>query len=574
MADCKHLPLLYLCLGLAVCASCNRVQTSPAEATSGDSKPTTTPPPAFVSQQSDQDGSPSEPATTGAPSSSFQGGGLPTTDTGIENPLNDLADEPQEAAPPLALDGSDLSKRKFLTLEPLTSDNPAQLTDHLQEIDDALTELVALSADNRIEKTLFLESGKRLGKMKLSAGEQLANSTQASEPQRTSGVKAQLIALSHLSSLNDVSAARQLESLARATANSADKDLAHQSRLVLVGFELQALQNGVQAKPQQLIDEIRGLFENFDNRTFPEFMMLQQAESQLSQLGYREEAQQVRDVLVQEYKAAEDASLRNEAWLYVTGDSQELQDYNRANQRLSAGLVQSNDEVLNAAEQLYAAFPSPQTLEQLAKSISNMEYLGFLSASQSVAELVQRELESAGDSASSKVTKQLLDDHQRRLALLNQPFPYAKLEQSLVDFKGNAFSADDLGDKVVLVNLWATWSIPCVEELDSLRAMQEKYAADGLAVVGIVMDDSPLENQDYILSQRHPWRDFYFKDAKGFESDFAKSYGVNIIPFVALADRNGNVVDLHIRGNRLEPAIRKALGKDASLIDGIDIPTQ
>jgi thiol-disulfide isomerase/thioredoxin len=43
--------------------------------------------------------------------------------------------------------------------------------------------------------------------------------------------------------------------------------------------------------------------------------------------------------------------------------------------------------------------------------------------------------------------------------------------------------------KVVLVNLWATWCIPCVQELPDLNLLQTRYRDRGLVVLAVSMDD-------------------------------------------------------------------------------------
>lgn len=576
---------------VAIASGCNQVQTKP-QGTGGDGEPEITgaessDPTRLVGNPasdaspaaSPQDQTPQEPIQLSP--STFPGGGATPSNSGQSGSGLDPLDTDEGIDSPLAVDSTpteptepipgEFANRPFMTLKPVVTDEPEELLAHLQAIEAALSELVTLSSDNRINKALFIDSGRRLGRMKLQAGETLANSRLATEAQRSEGVKTQLIALSHLSSLNDASAARQLNALAEAAANSSDKDLAHQSRLVLVGFQLQALQNGVEAKPEQLVAEIRGLFENFDSRTFPEFMMLQQADMQLSRLGFKEQAQQIRNILAVQYQDAEDEALRNEAWLAATSESPELADYNYANQLLSSGQLQAA-EILAPTQRLYEAFPSVQTLEQLSKSISNMEYLGFLDASQEVATFVRAKLDGQPQSAAFQIAQQLLSDHDKRLELLGSPFPWADLENSLRSFEGDNFQAETLQGKVVLVSFWTTWSVPCIEELEAIRVMQQKYAGDGLEVVSVVMDDIPSKSEAFIQSKRLPWTNYFFADEVGFESSFIKDHGVNIVPFVAIVGRQGEVQYLHSRGANLEPNLRAALGLPASLIENIQVP--
>ena len=70
-------------------------------------------------------------------------------------------------------------------------------------------------------------------------------------------------------------------------------------------------------------------------------------------------------------------------------------------------------------------------------------------------------------------------------ALLGQPRPPFTLGAS----DGRRVSADDFNGQVLVVNFWATWCAPCREEMPMLDAVHEQFAPDGLAVVGIALDD-------------------------------------------------------------------------------------
>ena len=42
---------------------------------------------------------------------------------------------------------------------------------------------------------------------------------------------------------------------------------------------------------------------------------------------------------------------------------------------------------------------------------------------------------------------------------------------------------------IVLVNLWATWCIPCIQELPELNELQKRYRDRGLTVLAVSLDD-------------------------------------------------------------------------------------
>ena len=45
--------------------------------------------------------------------------------------------------------------------------------------------------------------------------------------------------------------------------------------------------------------------------------------------------------------------------------------------------------------------------------------------------------------------------------------------------------------KPTLVNVWASWSAPCLKEMPDLQAFSAQHAANGVQVVGIALDDAP-----------------------------------------------------------------------------------
>ena len=57
-----------------------------------------------------------------------------------------------------------------------------------------------------------------------------------------------------------------------------------------------------------------------------------------------------------------------------------------------------------------------------------------------------------------------------------------------VDLEGDSVYLSDLRDRVVLLNVWATWCEPCREEIPALQALQEEYSPRGFEVVGVSID--------------------------------------------------------------------------------------
>src|ERR1700690_2889874 len=62
---------------------------------------------------------------------------------------------------------------------------------------------------------------------------------------------------------------------------------------------------------------------------------------------------------------------------------------------------------------------------------------------------------------------------------------------SVVADSGATVSVPNFGGKVLVLNFWATWCQPCIEETPSLSRLAQDYAGKGVVVLGISVDKDP-----------------------------------------------------------------------------------
>src|SRR5438270_668818 len=72
---------------------------------------------------------------------------------------------------------------------------------------------------------------------------------------------------------------------------------------------------------------------------------------------------------------------------------------------------------------------------------------------------------------------------------IKQNFPAAP-DVQFIKLDGSPLHLKDLRGRVVLLNFWATWCIPCRSEIPSLSAMQKDFDARGLSIIGVSYDDT------------------------------------------------------------------------------------
>jgi thiol-disulfide isomerase/thioredoxin len=70
------------------------------------------------------------------------------------------------------------------------------------------------------------------------------------------------------------------------------------------------------------------------------------------------------------------------------------------------------------------------------------------------------------------------------------PLATALFAQSFRDADGRIQPMDQWQGRVLVVNFWATWCAPCIEEMPDLQVVQAEYAARGVSIVGIAIDNA------------------------------------------------------------------------------------
>ena len=123
------------------------------------------------------------------------------------------------------------------------------------------------------------------------------------------------------------------------------------------------------------------------------------------------------------------------------------------------------------------------------------------------------------------------------IARIGQPAPTFVL----ADLDGNPLRLEDFRGRPVIVNFWASWCRPCIEEFPLLVRAAAAHRADGLALIGIVFHDRSEAARDFMGRMGATW-----PTAMDPGDAVATRYGIIGPPDTFFIDRNGLVVGRQI----------------------------
>ena len=121
---------------------------------------------------------------------------------------------------------------------------------------------------------------------------------------------------------------------------------------------------------------------------------------------------------------------------------------------------------------------------------------------------------------------------------------------SFVDLAGSPLTHESFAGAPLIVNLWATWCGPCVEEMPLLSRVADELRADGLQVLGVALDQ-PDKVADFLESVPVSYPVAITDTLQGMQYARSLGNGRGMLPYTVFIDRSGLV--RHIKIGQLEP---------------------
>ena len=114
---------------------------------------------------------------------------------------------------------------------------------------------------------------------------------------------------------------------------------------------------------------------------------------------------------------------------------------------------------------------------------------------------------------------------------------------SLQTLNGDRLSLSDLEGKIVVISFWATWCVPCLEELPHVEGFKREFGDQGVEVIAITTDGPETMSQVRSVVRRNRWTMNILLDQDSAVSALLNPR--NATPYTMIVDRQGRLAYEH-----------------------------
>ncbi|MFM9909640.1 MAG: TlpA family protein disulfide reductase [Chitinophagaceae bacterium] len=128
-------------------------------------------------------------------------------------------------------------------------------------------------------------------------------------------------------------------------------------------------------------------------------------------------------------------------------------------------------------------------------------------------------------------------------------------EISLKDIYGVTQKLSDSKGKIVLIDFWASWCMPCRRSNKDILPLYNKYKSKGFEIFAVSLDEKPTDWKSAILADKIKWMQVI--EEGRWDGSVATTWGIELLPTTFLLDRDGIIIAINPTKKQILSLIKK-----------------
>lgn len=134
-----------------------------------------------------------------------------------------------------------------------------------------------------------------------------------------------------------------------------------------------------------------------------------------------------------------------------------------------------------------------------------------------------------------------------------------RLRIELPTAKGDVISLASLKGKVVLLDFWASWCVPCRSANKDLVKLYARHKSQGFEIYSVSIDDKKADWEKAVKKDKISW--LQVNEPGNWDAEAARRWNITSLPTTFLINKKGDVVAIDLEGKELDRAVEKLLAE-------------
>lgn len=123
--------------------------------------------------------------------------------------------------------------------------------------------------------------------------------------------------------------------------------------------------------------------------------------------------------------------------------------------------------------------------------------------------------------------------------VIGKPLPALGLQTA----EGTTINLQALKGKVVLIDFWASWCMPCRASIPHLKALYQQYKDKGFTILSVSIDQNSKAWKAAMLKEAMPWQQAIDRYEEGKDASvWMNALGIQSVPFAIMLGKDGKVI--------------------------------